>query len=467
MADFINDRFLLKSDRAYSLYMDHAKDLPIIDYHCHLPPEEIANDIKFGNITDLWLKYDHYKWRLMRSAGVDEEYITGSASDKSKFLAWAKVIGQAWGNPLYHWTSLELARYFDIYEPLNEYNAEAVWEKTSDILSSNDMTASYFLKKSNVELLCTTDDPVDDLRWHKKITEDGHITTRVLPTFRPDPAFEIRKSGFRDYISSLSSASGIKISSVEDLKAALSLRMDHFASVGCVLSDHGFGKLPFLLKDEACVGDIFLRAMSGDLVSEEDDAAFKTDLLLFCAREYSRRDWTMQMHFGCLRDSNKSMFDNLGVNIGCDTILGSFDLVTPLASLMSLLESEDCLPRMILYSLDPSCNAQIDTLIGCFQKGPGALKIQHGSAWWFNDNLDGMMDQIRGLARQSWLPGFIGMLTDSRSFLSYPRHEYFRRILCNILGASVDDGTFPDDDKILAALITGICHDNAARYFIR
>ena len=467
MSDFINDSFLLGSNKAQHLYDTYAKDLPIVDYHCHLSPEEIAKDIRFDNITSLWLGGDHYKWRLMRACGIEERYITGDAPDKEKFFAWAKAVGNAWGNPLYHWTCLELARYFGIYEPLTEENAQEVWDKTSDVLSGNNMTPSYFFSKSKVELVCTTDDPLDDLKWHKKIREDGKISTKVLPTFRPDPALEVSFPGFVSYVKKLSEVSGIAIDTLASLKKALSSRMDHFASMGCVLADHGTETIPYAILTESELESAFAKRIKGEDITSLEASAIKTDLLLFCAKEYAGRGWTMQFHFGCRRDNNEAMYKSMGVNIGCDTIAGSFDLVTPLASIMSDLEKEDSLPKMILYSLDPVCNAQLDTLIGCFQKGPAVMKIQHGSAWWFNDNLEGIKDQMKHLALQSYFPGFIGMLTDSRSFLSYPRHEYFRRILCNMLAESVNKGLFPDDDARLGKIIRNICHDNAATYFIQ
>lgn len=467
MSDFINDSFLLGSNKAQHLYDTYAKDLPIVDYHCHLSPEEIAKDIRFDNITSLWLGGDHYKWRLMRACGIEERYITGDAPDKEKFFAWAKAIGNAWGNPLYHWTCLELARYFGIYEPLTEENAQEVWDKTSKVLSGNNMTPSYFFSKSKVELVCTTDDPLDDLKWHKKIRDDGKISTKVLPTFRPDPALEVSFPGFVSYVKKLSEVSGIAIDTLASLKKSLSSRMDHFASLGCVLADHGTETIPYAILHESELESAFAKRIKGEEITPAEASAIKTDLLLFCAKEYAGRGWTMQFHFGCRRDNNKAMFKSMGVNIGCDTIAGSFDLVTPLASIMSDLEKEDALPKMILYSLDPVCNAQLDTLIGCFQKGPAVMKIQHGSAWWFNDNLEGIKDQMKHLALQSYFPGFIGMLTDSRSFLSYPRHEYFRRILCDMLAESVNKGLFPDDDARLGKIIRNICHDNAATYFIQ
>lgn len=465
MTDFIRKDFLLHSDMARDLYDNIAADLPIIDYHCHLDTKQIAEDVRFTNISDIWLSGDHYKWRLMRAAGIEERYITGDASPKEKFLAWAKTIGMAWGNPLYHWTALELARYFDIYEPLSEYNAEEIWDKTSKILSENEMTATWFLKKSKVELVCTTDDPVDDLKWHKKIAESKITNTRVLPTFRPDRAVEIGKVDFADYISKLSEAGGIDIRSVDDVKAALSERMDHFAAHGCKLSDHGLERIPYLKAEADTINDIFIRKMSGAVLTDDEIDAYKTDIILFCANEYNKRGWTMQLHFGCRRNNNEALFSSLGADVGGDTIAGSNDFITPLAQLMSDLSGVDSLPKMILYSLDPTYNAQIDTLIGCFQKGPDVMKIQHGSAWWFNDNMIGIKDQMRHLALQSYFPGFIGMLTDSRSFLSYPRHEYFRRILCDMIAESVEAGEFPDDKRMITEIIRKICHDNAASYF--
>ena len=465
MKPFINNNFLLTNDTADWLYHDYAKRLPIIDYHCHLDPREIAEDKKFDNLADIWLSHDHYKWRLMRAAGVSEDLITGNASPKDKFLAWAKVIGRSWGNPLYHWSALELARYFDYYQPLNEENAEEVWESATILIEEDNMRPSWFLEQSNVELLCTTDDPADDLKHHAQIRQEGKIKTRVLPSFRPDKAVEIGSSDFPTYIANLADTSGIDIKSYADIRKALSSRLDFFAFEGCVLSDHGMEKIPFNVLPDSRIEEIFAKRMNGEVLSADEESAYKTSILLFLAREYSSRGWTMQIHFGCRRNNNSLMLADLGRDIGCDTIAGCNDIVTPLAQFLSALEEDDALPKMILYSLDPSYNPQIDTLIGCFQKGPDVMKIQHGAAWWFNDNIRGMEEQMRGLAEQSYFPGFIGMLTDSRSFMSYPRHEYFRRILCNMVGESVERGLFPDDEKILSDMINGICHDNAAKHF--
>ncbi|MBO4578943.1 MAG: glucuronate isomerase [Clostridiales bacterium] len=465
MKALINDDFLLGSGKAKQLFNDYAKDLPIVDYHCHLSPKEISEDIAFENLTDLWLSHDHYKWRLMRAAGVDEELITGSAPAKDKFMAWAKVIGMAWGNPLYHWTALELARYFDIYEPLNEFTAEEIWDKTSAMLKKNNMTASYFLKVSNVELLCTTDDPADDLIYHKKIAEDGRIKTRVLPTFRPDRALKIASPDYPEYIKQLSEVSGIEINDIDDLKAALVSRMEYFHSMGCRLADHGIENVPPIFLSDKEIGDVFKSVLAGVKVNSISSGAFEPAMMIFLAKEYAKMGWTMQLHFACRRDNNERLFNALGKDIGCDAITGYFNSTAPLSRYMSNLDKEGLLPKMIIYSLDPHMNEQIDTLIGCFQQGPDVMKIQHGSAWWFNDNIEGMKAQMKSLSQQSYFPGFIGMLTDSRSFTSYPRHEYFRRILCNMLADSVIEGLFPDDDRMLETIIRNICHDNAAKHF--
>ncbi|MBP5655337.1 MAG: glucuronate isomerase [Clostridiales bacterium] len=465
MNPFITDDFLLESDKAIKLYNGYAKDLPIIDYHCHLSPCDIAEDIRFDNLADLWLSHDHYKWRLMRAAGVDEELITGNAPAKDKFFAWAKVIGMAWGNPLYHWTALELARYFDIYEPLNESTAEEIWDKTSRMLSEKNMTASYFLKVSNVELLCTTDDPADDLSFHKKIKEDGKITTRVLPTFRPDRALKIGSPDYLEYIKELSRVSGIEINDIDSFKAALVSRIEYFHSMGCRLADHGMENIPPIFISDKDIGEVFMRRLEGGSINCISAGAFEPAMMIFLAKEYAKTGWTMQLHFACRRDNNERLFNALGKDIGCDAITGYFNSTATLSRYMSNLDKEGLLPKMIIYSLDPNMNEQIDTLIGCFQQGPDVMKIQHGSAWWFNDNIEGMKDQMKSLAMQSYFPGFIGMLTDSRSFTSYPRHEYFRRILCNMLAESVNKGLFPDDDKTLETIIRNVCHDNAARYF--
>ena len=459
---FINDDFLLENNTARELYNEFAKDLPIVDYHCHIESKEIAEDVNFKNITELWLKGDHYKWRLMRASGIEEKYITGEASDKEKFMMWAKAIESAFGNPLYHWTCLELTRYFGIEEPLTTVNAEDIWNKTNEMLQSGKITARKIMAGSNVELICTTDDPCDSLIYHEQIKASG-FETRVLPAFRPDNIVDIEKESFNSYVEKLEKASGKKISNISDLKDALSSRLDHFASHGCTLSDHGTEFIWYGESLSITSNDVFAKKLSDPDVklTNEELTAYKSDIMLFFAREYAKRNWTMQLHFGCKRNVNSVMFNKAGVNCGCDTITGSFDFVTPLAGFMDRLNSEGLLPRMIIYSLNPVDNTVIDTLCGSFNDGSIPGKINHGAAWWFNDNLIGMEEHLKSYCSQSPIASFTGMLTDSRCFLSYTRHEYFRRIFCNYLGSEVERGRFPDDKRILKDIIEKVCYKNA------
>ena len=467
MNSLINDDFILENDTAINLYNEYAKDLPIVDYHCHIDAKEIANDIHFNNITELWLKGDHYKWRLMRACGIDEKYITGDAPDKEKFLMWAKAVESAFGNPLYHWTCLELTRYFGISEPLTTQNAGDIWDKANGLLQSGKLTARSIMSMSNVELICTTDDPCDTLAAHEEIKASG-FEIKVLPAFRPDNIVDIEKDSFIEYVKRLENVSGISISSISDLKNALYSRLDHFASHGCRLSDHGteyiwYGEDPGITAEE-----VFAKKISSPDVRLTDGelTAYKSDIMLFFAREYAKRGWTMQLHFGCKRNVNNAMLNKAGINCGCDTITGSFDFVTPLSGFMDRLNSDGLLPKMIIYSLNPADNTVIDTLCGCYNDGSVPGKIQHGAAWWFNDNLAGMEDQLRSLCAQSPLPCFVGMLTDSRCFLSYTRHEYFRRIFCNYLGTEIERGRFPDDRRILKDIIERVCYKNSRAMFL-
>ena len=462
MNNLINDNFLLDTDAARELYNEFAKDLPIVDYHCHIDAKEIAEDINFKNITELWLKGDHYKWRLMRASGIEEKYITGDASDKEKFMMWAKAIESAFGNPLYHWTCLELTRYFGIEEPLTTENAEEIWNKANEMLGSGELSARKIMVRSNVELICTTDDPCDSLIYHEQIKDSG-FECKVLPAFRPDNIVDIEKASFNSYLERLEKVSGKKISNMADLKAALTSRLDHFESHGCVLSDHGTEFIWYGENLNVTPDDVFAKKLSDPNIklTDEELTAYKSDIMLFFAREYAKRNWTMQLHFGCKRNVNSVMLNSAGINCGCDTITGSFDFVTPLAGFMDRLNSEGLLPKMIIYSLNPSDNTVIDTLCGCYNDGKVRGKIQHGAAWWFNDNLAGMEEQLTSLCAQSPLPCFIGMLTDSRCFLSYTRHEYFRRIFCNYLGCAIERNRFPYDKRILKDIIERVCYKNA------
>ena len=461
---FLKDNFLLTTPTAEKLYFDYAKDMPIVDYHCHVSPKEIAEDKRFANITEVWLAGDHYKWRLMRSNGVDEYYITGDAPAYEKFYQFAKCLPKAIGNPMYHWCHLELKNYFGYEGVLNENTAKEVWDLAEEKLKEDSLTVRGIIARSGVAFIGTTDDPIDSLEYHKAIAEEGKLSTVVAPSFRPDKALNIEKTGWRVYIATLSAVSGVAITDVTSLKKALSLRMDHFAAHGCRASDHGLDFMVYRETSRALIDAAFVRGMRGEALSDGDIAAFKSELLLFCASEYARRGWVMQIHYNCLRNPNAAMFEKLGPDTGFDCI-GPNDGTRALAGFLSRLYKENALPRTVLYSLDASDNAFLDSLIGAFQGTDVPGKIQHGSAWWFNDHKAGMRDQLISLASLSLLGNFIGMLTDSRSFLSYTRHEYFRRILCSLIGDWVENGEYPEDYETLGKIVQDICFGNAKRYF--
>lgn len=450
----INDKFMLRSKTAEKLYNEYAKDMPIIDYHCHLDPAMIASDHKFKNAYELFLGGDHYKWRQMRSFGIDEEYITGSADEYEKWLGFAKLMPYLIGNPLYHWTALELKRYFDIDEPLCEKNAKGIWDTCNEKLKDSGFSARNLILKSNVEVICTTDDPSDDLRFHKKIKADG-FKTRVLPTFRPDKAINIEKSDFVDYIKD----NGIE--SYSGLINWLKERISYFNENGCRLSDHSLEIVPY------CEGDaraVFEKKMSGEILTENEAEVYKTAVLSECAKEYSRLGWAMQLHIGAMRNNNTMMFEKLGADTGFDSI-NDLCIAEKLSRLLDSLSRDEILPKTILYTLNPKDNYVLGTMIGNFQSGPTKSKLQFGSGWWFNDNEDGMISQLKALGNLGILGRFIGMLTDSRSFVSYPRHEYFRRILCNLLGEWVESGRYPEDFDSLETIVRGISYSNAKEYF--
>ena len=464
MQAFMNRDFLLTTETARALYHDVAAKCPIIDYHCHIQPREIWEDACYENITQVWLGADHYKWRLMRAAGVPEEYITGGASDWEKFEKWAAVLERAIGNPLYHWSHLELRRFFGYEGVLGSKTAREVWELCARKLAEPGYGVRGLIGRSNVETICTTDDPVDSLEWHQKLAKDPSFPTAVLPAWRPDRAMNLEKPDYGEYLSKLSECSGVRIDSFAALKDALRVRMAFFAENGCRLSDHALSRVFYAPAAEAEVEAIFERRLSGALVRDSEQAKFKTAFMLFAAREYRRMDWTMQLHYGCVRDNNPTMFRRLGPDSGYDAI-DNFAPSAEAAAFLGALEDTRELPRTILYSLNPADNPVIDALCGCFQSDEAVGKLQHGSAWWFNDHFDGMVDQLRSLASIGSLGGFVGMLTDSRSFLSYPRHEYFRRILCRLIGEWVEQGMFPKDLDLLAEIVRGVSADNARRYF--
>ncbi len=461
MKTFMDKDFLLHTKTAQHLFHDYAETMPICDYHCHLSPQEIAEDKHYDNITEVWLYGDHYKWRFMRSMGVDEKYCTGDASDYDKFLAYAKCIGYAVGNPLYHWSHLELQRYFGIYDCLNEKTAPEIWEKANAVIRGGDFSAQKLILKSNVALIGTTDDPADSLEFHAKLKD---FPVKVVPAFRPDKAVNITAPGYAGYIAKLSEASGIKIDSFEALKTALSGRIDFFHSMGSRISDHAFTYVPYAPAGGDELDRIFKNALAGGNTSEADADKFKTMLSLFCAEEYAKRGWVMQLHMGAMRNNNSRMFEKLGPDTGFDSV-GDDKLAFCLSRFMDHLDKQGKLPKTILYSLNHNDTYMLGTMLGNFQEGGVRGKIQLGSGWWFNDHIDGMVEQLRALGNLGALCTFVGMLTDSRSFLSYPRHEYFRRILCNLIGQWVEDGEFDNNEEILKEIIEGICYKNANNYF--
>ena len=467
MRDFMDKDFLLDTETAAELFHNTAKDLPIIDYHCHIPPAEIASDRKFGNLTELWLGGDHYKWRAMRTCGVPEKYITGDAPAYDKFLAYAGCMKYLIGNPLFHWTHLELRRYFDCDLILSEKTAGEIWELTSEKLASPDMSVRNIIKKSNVETLCTTDDPADTLEYHIALAADDSFGTKVLPAFRPDKAFNADQKGFSGYLDRLGNSSGVKITDIDKLYEALAGRIAFFDSMGCRTSDHALdGYDTYIAPDEKRVSEAFVKAAEtdGKGIAHSEALEIKSAVMAFLAGEYKKRGWVMQLHLGTKRNANSLMFEKLGPDTGYDCI-GVTD-VTAVAGLLDHINSETGLPRTILYSLDPTKDASIGAVLGVFQSsGDGYPNVMQGSAWWFNDTLDGMRRQMTSLAGLSALGKFNGMLTDSRSFTSYPRHEYFRRIFCGLMGKWVDEGLYPADIETLSAITADVCYYNTKNYF--
>ncbi|RKM57060.1 glucuronate isomerase [Butyrivibrio sp. X503] len=465
MTKFMDKDFLLQSEAAKKLYHDHAEKMPILDYHCHIVPREIAEDVHFENITQVWLSADHYKWRLMRSFGIEEKYITGDAPDKDKFIMFAKCLGKAVGHPLYHWAHLELKKYFNYDGVLNEKTASDVYDICNKVLQQPDMSARKLIKMSNVTLICTTDDPVDSLEWHDKIREDDSFDVKVLPAWRPDKAMNIEKPEFTDYMKTLSDVSGININSFKALKEALINRLDYFASKGCNVTDHAPSYVMYHPASDETVEAIFAKRMSGEEITDEERLQYQTAFMLFEGEEIAKRDWVMQLHFSCKRNNNTAMFKKTGADTGFDAIDAYYPM-GELADFLDALAQKNALPKTILYSLNPNDLMVINTMLNCFNEAPYVAKIQQGSAWWFNDTKLGMEQHLKAVSESSNLSGFVGMLTDSRSFTSYTRHDYFRRILCNYLGSLVDNGEYPEEDMdILGEIVEDISYNNAVRYF--
>lgn len=464
MKQFMDKDFLLTTQTAQTLYHDFAAKMPVLDYHCHINPKEIAEDRKFENITQVWLGGDHYKWRQMRSNGIDEKYITGDASDREKFQKWAETLEKAIGNPLYHWSHLELQRYFGYTGHLSGANAEEVWNLCNEKLQDASMSARNIIKQSNVTLICTTDDPIDSLEWHKVIAEDQSFDVQILPAWRPDKAMNIEKTDYLDYLAKLSDVSGIKVTDFASLIKALVNRLDFFASIGCKATDHALEYVMYQPAAEAEIEAIFAKRAGGASITRKEELQFKTAFMLAMGKEYSKRNMAMQLHYGCKRDNNVFRFNQLGADTGFDCI-NNFAPSAEMADFLNALNATDELPKTILYSLNPNDNASIGTIIGCFQDSTAIGKIQQGSAWWFNDHKTGMTDQMISLANLGLLGNFIGMLTDSRSFLSYTRHEYFRRILCELIGNWVENGEYPNDTKVLSQMVQNISYNNVVSYF--
>ena len=463
MRKFMDSDFLLKSDVSKKLY-EYAEKMPIFDYHCHLNPKEIAENKSYENITQIWLYGDHYKWRAMRSNGIDEKYITGDATDFEKFLAFAETMEYAYGNPLFHWSHLELKRYFGIEEVLNRKTAEVIWNKANELLKTEDFRAKKLIERSNVKALCTTDDPIDTLEYHQEILKDENFKVKVLPTFRPDKAIYLEKEDYLIWLKNLEKVSEENIETFEKLVAVLETRVEYFKANGCLVTDHSL-EAPFFTRDsENKIEEIFKKRLADEKLTKEEADIYKTEIFLALGKIYYKNDLGMQLHMGALRNNNERMFKRLGADVGFDSIADN-NYGEVLSKLLNSLDVNGELPKTILYCLNPKDNEVLGTMIGNFQNSDTPGKIQFGSGWWFNDQKDGMIRQMTALSQLGLLRRFVGMLTDSRSFLSYTRHEYFRRILCNLVGTWVEDGEVPYDEEILKAMIEEICFINAKNYF--
>ena len=464
MKAFLNEDFLLQTPTAQKLYHDFAASMPIIDYHNHLVPQQIAEDKQFDNITQIWLAGDHYKWRAMRAHGVDEKYITGNASDEEKFMKWAETVPYTMRNPLYHWTHLELQRYFGVTELLNAESGKRIYDHCSALLRTKEYSVKNLLLKMNVKALCTTDDPIDNLAYHKQIAASG-FAIKVLPTFRPDKAMGVDDEiVFIEYVNALAEAAGVSIRTLADYKSAIKSRHDFFHAAGCRLSDHGLEHIYAEDFTEDEIEHIFERLITGKTLNKKEKWQFKSAMLIYFAHLDHARGWTQQFHLGAIRNNNARLLGALGPDTGFDSI-GDFEQAKPLSAFLNRLDSTNQLAKTILYNLNPRDNELLATMTGNFQDGTIVGKMQFGSGWWFLDQKDGMEKQINALSNMGMLSHFVGMLTDSRSFLSFPRHEYFRRILCNLIGNDVENGELPADMPWLGKLVKDISYTNASEFF--
>ena len=465
---FIHDDFMLQSETAKHLYHDFSKNMPIFDYHCHLSPQQIAEDHTFKNVTELWLGGDHYKWRGMRAMGISEELITGNASDEEKFEAWAYACENAVGNPLFHWSALELKRYFHIDELLTSKNWKEIYDRCNQVIEEENLTARKLIKNSNVTFVCTTDNPTDDLAWHKQIAEDDSFDVAVLPGFRPDEAFAVQdESKFTNFLAKMKEVTGREMTSFADLLAGLEERIQYFADHGSNISDHGLTTIHYAEATDEEIEAIFQKAASGEEVTTEEYAKYQTKLFVELGKIYHAKKFVMQLHFGAIRNNNRRIFKNIGPDAGVDSITDQPNVSYALNNLMGAMDENNQLPKLIIYPLDPTYFDLAGTAAANFQMNAEGIrsKVQLGSGWWFNDTKYGMLKQLKSLSESGLLMNFVGMLTDSRSFVSYTRHEYFRRLLCDFIGDLVERGEIPNDDALLEKLITNISYNNAVEYF--
>ncbi|MBZ6568188.1 glucuronate isomerase [Klebsiella sp. JL973] len=463
----INDSFMISNPTGKKLYLEIAREQPIIDYHCHLEAKAIWENEPFADITQLWLEGDHYKWRAMRANGIPEEKITGNATAEEKFAAWAQTVEACFGNPLYHWTHLELKYYFNIDDTLNSRNWHEIMTRCNEQLRRKEFLPQALIRRSNVEALCTTDGPLDNLEYHQRLTANSDFSPLVLPTFRPDELFDTDPESFQTFISRLAEKTQIRIASLQDFLAALESRIDFFHTVGCRISDHGPLEIVYNPLDEAALAALFQRRLKNEALTKDEQQAWDSAIFIALAKMYKQREWAMQIHFGAIRNNNKPMFKKVGINCGFDSVGDQTLLAGSLNALLNAMGENNGLPKTILYNLNAGYNDVVASAIANFQSGEDGVKspLQFGSGWWFNDTRRGMVNQLNTLADQGLLANFVGMLTDSRSFVSYTRHDYFRRILCDLIGGWVENGEVPDDKNILTSMIRDICVENARRYF--
>lgn len=464
MKKFMDKDFLLDTDTAKKLFHDFAENMPVCDYHCHLNPKEIFENKPPESITELWLSGDHYKWRAMRSCGVEEQYCTGDATDREKFQKFAYTLQYCIGNPLYHWAHIELQRYFGIDTPLNAKTADDIFDRANDAVKNGDFRPQSLIMKSNVKVVCTTDDPVDDLKYHKLLKDVTDFDCKVLPSFRPDKALNAHLDGFADYINTLAKAADVEIKSYKDVITALLKRVDYFDSVGCRVSDQAFDYPPYAVAEEDEIDEIFSRAMKGEKITLAECDKYRTPILLALGEKYHDLGWAMEIHIGAMRNNNTLMFNKLGADTGFDSV-GDCEIAQPLSRFLDALNVKDKLPKTILFNLNDKDNTVLGTMLGNFQSSDAESKVQFGPAWWFLDTMDGMTNQMKTLGNLGVLGKFVGMETDSRSFTSYGRHEYFRRIMCALLGRWVEDGWYAYDEDILKEIVQGISYNNAIKYF--